>query len=330
MTATISMQSQTRFTLEDINKIKLKGFDMKLPENTIAMVNKLAQLVGSPEYVRTPVFKKRISNPNANANANYEAGPRRGEKFGEQGNNNNTGITEADWEALKNYKVTETVPKDRTEDEQIKRDIITELRKTTDKNYDAQKTTIMELLTKVVKDNYESVAKDVFGVCTGNKFYADVYANLYMALCEVNDAFKIILDNCVDNEYFAQFGQIKNVDPNEDYDLFCENNKQNELRVALSVFLMKILPQEKAEEMITKLLDGIFAEFNKKNNIYVVEQYSENVCEMVSAYFKKYKKFMNGSITESISNISMIQPRAVPSITNKIVFKFMDLEEILE
>ena len=72
-------QSQTRFTLEDINKIKMKGFDMKLPENTIVMVNKLAQLVGSPEYVRTPVFKKRISN----ANPNYEAGPRRGEKFGE-------------------------------------------------------------------------------------------------------------------------------------------------------------------------------------------------------------------------------------------------------
>ncbi len=52
-------QPQNKFTLEEINKIKMKGFDVKLPENTLTMINKLAQLVGSPEYVRTHVFKKR-------------------------------------------------------------------------------------------------------------------------------------------------------------------------------------------------------------------------------------------------------------------------------
>lgn len=327
MTATISMntmtQSQTRFTLEDINKIKLKGFDMKLPENTIAMVNKLAQLVGSPEYVRTPVFKKRNPNPN------HEAGPRRGEKFGEQGNGTGNGVTEADWEALKNYKVTETVPKDRSEADQLRRDIITSLRKMTDANYEDQKTSIMDMLTKIEEDNQETVAQEIFAVCTGNKFYADVYVKLYNVLCGQYEIYKTLLENATKN-YLDQYKTIKSVDPNEDYDLFCENNKQNEVRVAQSVFLMKILPQEESEQLLNKLLGNIYGEFQKKNNVGVVEQYVENICEMVEACFKKNSGFNDNSITQTISNISMLQPRALPSITNKIIFKFMDLEEVIE
>ena len=310
-------QSQTRFTLEDINKIKLKGFDVKLPQDTITMVNKLAQLVGSPEYVRTPVFKNRST---------YEpAQPRRGEKLGEI----ESGVTDADWEALKNYKVTETVPKDRTEADQVKRDIITALRKMTSANYKDQKTLILDLLSKVEAENYEEVAQEIFAICTGNKFYADVYVQLYTLLCEEKEIYKSLLDTTTDN-YLKQFDEIKQVDPKKDYDLFCELNKKNEQRVALSVFLMKILPQQHAEELLVKLLANIYTEFQKKNNITVVEQYMENIADMFTTCYQKYGKSLNENITSSISNIAMLQPRALPSISNKIIFKFMDLEELME
>lgn len=322
--ATMSMntttQSQSRFTLEDINKIKLKGFDMKLPENTVAMVNKLAQLVGSPEYVRTPVFKKR-------PRSDYESGPRRGEKFGEQGTSN--GITDADWEALKNYKVTETVPKDRSEVDQLKRDIITELRKMTDINYNEQKTLILELLAKIEKEYYDIVAQEIFTICTGNKFYADVYVKLYNALCETDNTYTTLLNN-TRKDYLKQYDEIKNVDPDKDYDLFCEVNKQNATRVALSVFLTKILPREEVEELLLNLMKQIYVEFQKKDNIYVVDHYAENIAEMTEAYFKKHGGFLDKNVKASICNISMLQPRALPSITNKIIFKFMDLEEMME
>ena len=310
--------SQTRFSLEDINKIKLKGFDVKLPRETINMVNKLAQLVGSPEYVRTPVFKKR---------SNYDSPhQRRGEKLGDHDNNS---VTEADWEALKNYKVTETVPKDRTEADQLKRDIITALRKMTSVNYDDQKTLIMDLLSKVEAENYEEVAKEIFAICTGNKFYADVYVQLYTLLCEEKEIYKSLLDTTT-NDYLKHFKSIKQVDPKKNYDLFCELNKQNEQRVALSVFLMKILSKEHAEELLVKLLANIYSEFQKKNNITVVEQYMENIAEMFETCYKMYGKSLNENITSSISNIAMLQPRALPSINNKIIFRFMDLEELME
>lgn len=310
-------QSQTRFSLEEINKIKLKGFDVNLPQQTITLVNKLAKLVGSPEYVRTPVFKNR---------SNHDSGqPRRGEKLNEL----EGGVTNADWEALKNYKVTETVPKDRTEADQVKRDIITALRKMTSTNYEDQKTLVMDLLTKVEAENYEEVAQEIFAICTGNKFYTDVYVQLYTLLCEEKEIYKSLLDTSANN-YLKQFDEIKQVDPKKDYDLFCDLNKQNEQRVALSVFLMKILPQEHAEELLVKLLANIYTEFQKKNNINIVEQYMENIAEMFTTCYQKYGKSLNENITSSISNIAMLQPRALPSINNKIIFKFMDLEELME
>ena len=325
MTATTT----TRFTLEDINKIKVKGFDVKLPETTVTMVNKLAQLVGSPEYMRTPVVKNRTRN-----DAMMDV-PRRGEKLGAGAGGAGAsgasagGVTDADWEALKNYKVTQTVPKDRSEADQLKRDIITELRKMTDVNYDAQKTRILELLAKTEKEYYEAVAQEIFTICTGNKFYADVYVKLYNVLCENNEIYTTLLDN-TKKDYLKQYDEIKVVDPDKDYDLFCEVNKQNTTRIALSVFLTKILPREEVEELLLKLLKQIYTEFQKKDNIYVVDHYAENIAEMVEVYFKKHGGFLDKNVKASICNISMLQPRVLPSITNKIIFKFMDLEEMME
>lgn len=311
-------QTQARYTLEDINKIKLKGFDMKLPEATLTMINRLATLVGSPEYVRTPVFKKR-------AGANDM--PRRGEKLGEI----NTGVTDEDWEALKNYKVTETVPKDRTEDDQLKRDIVTALRKMTNKNYDSQSKLVFDHLSNVKSENMAELALEMFKICTGNKFYVDVYVKLYNALCNTDNAtvFTSILNTHSEN-YLAEFSKIRTVDPNKDYDLFCEVNKENEGRVAFSVFLMKFLEHDDAERLISSLLVNVYDEIKKKDNINVVEQYAENISEMINAILDKYNGISNESITASVGNIAMLPFRNYPSLTNKIVFKFMDMEESIE
>ena len=52
----------TCYTLNDINNILFQGFDYKLPEETLKIISELALQVGSPDYVKTPVFQKR-DNP---------------------------------------------------------------------------------------------------------------------------------------------------------------------------------------------------------------------------------------------------------------------------
>ena len=47
---------------DDFNQILFQGFDYQLPEDTLKNISELALQVGSPDYVKTPVFLKR-ENP---------------------------------------------------------------------------------------------------------------------------------------------------------------------------------------------------------------------------------------------------------------------------
>ena len=50
------------YTLEKINEILYQGFEYKLPDETLGLISKIASEVGSPDYIKTPVFEKR-ENP---------------------------------------------------------------------------------------------------------------------------------------------------------------------------------------------------------------------------------------------------------------------------
>ena len=46
------------YTLENINEILYQGFEYNLPDKTLDIISKLSSEVGSPDYIKTPVFKK--------------------------------------------------------------------------------------------------------------------------------------------------------------------------------------------------------------------------------------------------------------------------------
>jgi len=56
------MAKMYRYTLKDFNEIIFNGFNIDLSEETIKIISGLAKEVGSPDYVKTPIFKKR-ENP---------------------------------------------------------------------------------------------------------------------------------------------------------------------------------------------------------------------------------------------------------------------------
>ena len=45
------------YTLEKINEILYQGFEYKLPDENLAIISKLSSEVGSPDYIKTPVFQ---------------------------------------------------------------------------------------------------------------------------------------------------------------------------------------------------------------------------------------------------------------------------------
>jgi len=50
------------YTLEQIEDIIFKVFDYEVPEEVMEKISSLAMEVGSPDYVKTPIFRKR-DNP---------------------------------------------------------------------------------------------------------------------------------------------------------------------------------------------------------------------------------------------------------------------------
>ena len=53
------MQTMMRYNLTDFHNITFNGFDIKLPEESLSIISEIAQQVGSPTYIRTPIFAKK-------------------------------------------------------------------------------------------------------------------------------------------------------------------------------------------------------------------------------------------------------------------------------
>ena len=53
------MGKECLYDLGDFEKIINQGFVCGLPEETIDIISLLAEEVGAPSYVKTPVFEKR-------------------------------------------------------------------------------------------------------------------------------------------------------------------------------------------------------------------------------------------------------------------------------
>ena len=51
-----------KYNLEEIEDIIFKGFDYRIPDDVMEKISNLSMQVGSPDYIKTPIFKKR-DNP---------------------------------------------------------------------------------------------------------------------------------------------------------------------------------------------------------------------------------------------------------------------------
>jgi len=291
--------STIKYTINDIKEIKNNGFDYKLPDNTLKMINELAKLVGAPEYIKTPIFSKKKKR---------------------------TQVTDEDWENIKNYKVTPQVKFNNKE--QLIQDVKSCFYKITNVNYEEQKEKIIDLLKKVEENDFNNMIDIIYDIICSNKFYSNIYAKIYKELLKLNEKFKIKLDDILDS-YLNQFDNISYVDPNEDYSLFCENNIKNEKLLALSLFIVKIVDKKIVIDKIENLINRTICVFNEEDKIYLAIEYSENLCVLISEYFKLYKK-IDEVVKHQIEQITLFKLKQYPSLNNKIQFKFMDLYDILE
>ena len=91
-----------RYTLDNINSILFNGFEYKLPDETLEIISNLALQVGSPDYVKTPVFKKRENpmktEPIKESTVGFKKTGKRGKAV--------EIVNDEDWEAIRTFQTT--------------------------------------------------------------------------------------------------------------------------------------------------------------------------------------------------------------------------------
>jgi len=395
-----------RYDLPDYAAFMNMGFDLKLPDDVIKSVSGLADLVGAPTYIKTPVFPVR--DPSDFRSGSQHTGSGSGgsvggggggyhvagssgntfqSRFGNGGvssasggssaadlsngfgntitrqsaSSRNQQIPSSEWDTILSFQKTELRKKEGIE---LSIDNIRSfLNKLTDKTYDTMLTNILKeiasLFEACMNDTSEEhntetvinrVASSIFATASSNSFYSEIYARLFQDLMakehEPGHAQYAVFRNVFEQNlasFMSLFDSIEYCDPKKNYDKFCDINKANEKRKAMSLFivnLMKIGIVEKSQvlALMKQIQELMYSNIRQEGKTNEVDELAENLFIMVKHGHATLKDpTTNDAETialfttrvEQITEISKMKIKSKPSITNKTIFKHLDmLDEI--
>jgi hypothetical protein len=292
-----------KYNLEIFRNIEEDTASLKLTDETIELITKLAKLVGAPSYVKTPNFQKKNSRKGG-------------------------GGRKTDWGLIRNFKVT--VIEKKIEGIEAEMDIVREfLNKLTANTYNENLVKLKEKVEKIRQDskNMMIICKYIFEIASSNIFYSELYATLYKDLIsEFGEMKELCLKNF--QNFLILFKKIEYVNPDDDYEKFCDMNEENDKRRATSKFFVNLMKKniisiELMEEFINSLLQKLSTKIKQNNQIKICEE----ICENLSIILNGNLSYFNSDIKNGIKNITEIEKRLQPSLTNKIIFKVMDILE---
>lgn len=337
-----------QYTKDDFNKILNAGFTYNLDGETMKIIQSIADQVGAPEYIRTPKFEKREYNNSGGYNSHMQGGGAHGGGVRKPYKERVQEITDADWETIRQFQAT-IIAKKQGIDASIDQ-IRKHLNKMTSKTYDTLKEQIINEIKSITADNnvdspelleeLNKIGDSLFTIASGNSFYSKLYAALYKDLMVVFDTnghnfMEVIFKNNF-QKFRSLFDKIDYCSPDKDYDGFCNNTKTNEKRRALSLFyvnLMKLgaLEEEQIIVIIKDLQKYMMDTIKKADSKDIVDELSEVIFILITnGHSNLYKNDEWDNIMELVKQISVMKNTAHPSITNKTIFKHMDILDSVE
>jgi len=327
------------YTIADIENIKFSGFSYVLPEKVLEILKILeSELqitnVDSTETSAAPHKKyEDSSRTRRHPDRNYR-NPKPKE------------LTNDDWEMIRSFKTTKIEKKEGVEKNINQLRIL--LNKISNKNYDTQKTLILDSVAEFLhsegseeeggeqQEDMDKITQAIFDIVCSNKFFSEIYAQLFK---ELVDRFPVFLDilmkyievykTSIDNIYF--------VDPNKDYDGFCSYTKINENRRAMTLFMInlykiQILKETHITDLLHTLLIRSLEYIDSENRTNELEEITENVFLIISnihLLIAESDEWTNG-LLPIIIQISQMKFKEHKSLSNRVVFKYMDIIDSVE
>ena len=342
-TTTSTVKITKQYNISDYEDIMNAGFICNLSQETLDIISKLSEQVGAPTYIKTPIFLKKdvkITNGLGGGGGGGLGNSISGGMGFKKTKNKPSEITDDDWDAIRAFQTTQ-----KHVSEGIEKNIDNirgYLNKITDMNEEAMIKDIKAEISQLIehetsRENMMKIGYSIFNIASSNSFYSALYARLFKSLMSSYDIFNTIFQDNF-KEFMNLFDSIEFVDPKKNYDKFCEYTKTNDKRRAMSLFVVNLMANniiEKEEiigiiKQLQILIENYIRKPDKSNE---VEELTENLSIIVT----KSKDFLGkgetkdawDSVAKNVEFITLLKPKMkeYPSITNKTIFKHMDIFE---
>jgi hypothetical protein len=331
------MTAIMKYSLQQIKDISFSGFEFIIPEDTADLINTLCKKVGS-NGLKTTIFSKSAQPVSYNLTHQVASAPIRNNNNSNKKRRGNKGMETSndEWESILTFQTTKIEQKSGIDADIDQIRLL--MNKLTDKTFLDIRDKINEKIDKIFsedirEENIMKIGNMLYDLSSSNKFYSKIYAELFAELVSNCEWLKSIFYNKYEN-LFEQYNTVQYVDPDKDYDMFCDINKQNEKRRAVTAFYKNLAINGLiAKNGITsiliqliKLVLDLIETSNKKNE---VDELTENLAILFDIDVIDETCLVNeDTILGTISKLAKSKTTDYKSLSNKAIFKFMDLVDM--
>jgi len=338
------MATTLKYNLKQITDISYSGFHFEIPEDTHDIINYLCTQVGTIG-ISSGVFSKSESIPITENTNDFISSSGLNKNNKKKRGNKTIEVSTDEWESIRTFQTTKIEQKTGIDGDI--NEIRLYLNKLTDKTFLDMREKIIEKINSVCSISFEKedivkVGTMLYEMCSTNKFYSKIFADLFAELASMYDWLHTIFKENYAN-IMQQYNDIKYVDSEKDYDGFCEMNKTNERRKAITTFYFNLalngfISKEGVVKILKDILTSIMNMINTPDNKNEVDE----LTEIVGILFNKELVdevdddasnpedyyVLDKSIIDTVSSLTQKKAKDYPSLSNKAIFKYMDLVEM--
>lgn len=335
------LPNNLKYTLQQTSAVIFAGFDYTIPEDVINMLNFLTSQIGSNDFITNKKYQKKEKLIISEADQGFKMDKRK-----KKGNKGMEVFTE-DWDTIRSFQATKFEQKSGI-DALIDKLKLSMSKLTKDK-YSLIKGQIMEALNEIIEEETdiniltETIGNIMFDIVLSNKTLLKLYAELYTDLIGSYVWVKQSIDNHF-IKYLDLFKGMQYFDPDTEYDKFCDMNVTNEKRKLTSQLFVYLalngyLSKNSIYEYLILLLKMMSEYIHQPNKKFEVDEITENIAILFNKDIIRYVEdsddydedtyIINGlSIMELITVFAKSKAKDYKSLSNKAIFKCMDLVEM--
>lgn len=236
------------------------------------------------------------------------------------------------------------------------------LNKMTKKNYEIQRNKILEMISHIIQEetnkegdetnkegdepnkegneidvSLHKIAQFIFDISSSNKFFTEIYANLYKELIDIYpDIYREILNTFI----FHFKGSIQTFcfcDPNTNYEKYCDFIKEGDRKKAITTFIIMLLNRGVISPTvvieITHSFQTLIHQYineDVRNN--EIEELGEILYILVSLGNETIRPLNNDlwkNVIQQIGIFTSMKIKEHKSLSTRFIFKMKDLNDLL-